>query len=297
MDKRKDTVNRSSRRSRGSGQRESGGFTVLEMMVTVVVLAMMITAFSTIILQCNRVVSRAQTLMRRNSKVAAIAHMLRRDIHRATKGGIMAITQSGTPPMPILFLTTGEPMTSTRTATECIGSYVVYSMMENETPVADEVYEKEWYHEEKQVVVGAGPTRILWRPEYGFPVSGRGIAPVDAVSTTLAEVQALSSDAAADEVSAILSRTGAFYYPPTDLSQIHNLWQVLCAGCSELAIMWTDGTATEGQMIWHDSSEGLEVWTSDDAGSWPKAILVRFRLTHRAGTPGQVYEIICELSP
>jgi len=248
------------------------------MMVTVAVLAMIITAFSVVILQCNRVVSKAQMVMRGNSKIAAIAHMLRRDIHRATKGGIMAITQSGSSP-PILFLTTGEPMTSTKTATECLGSYVIYGVQPNGADAA---------------------LGILWRPEYGFPVSRRGIAPVDAVSTTLAEVQALSSDAAGSKVSAILSRnTGTFYYPPTNLSQIDNLWQVLCAGCSELEIMWTDGTATSGQMNWHDSSEGA-VWTSDDAGSWPKAILVRFRLADPhlpAGMNGQLYEIICELSP
>ena len=169
MNKRKDTVNRSSRASRDAGQRESGGFTILEMMVTVAVLAMIITSFSVVILQCNRVVSKAQMVMRGNSKIAAIAHMLRRDVHRATKGGIMAITQFGD--SPILFLTTGEPMTSTKTATECLGSYVIYGMQPN----------------------GADPAlSVLWRPEYGFPVGGRGIAPVDAVSTTLAEVQALS---------------------------------------------------------------------------------------------------------
>lgn len=246
-------------------------------MVTVAVLAMIITGFSAIILQCNRVVSRAQMVMRGNSKIAAIAQMLRRDVHRATKGGIMAITQFGN--SPVLFLTTGEPMTSTKTATECLGSYVIYGVQPN----------------------GADPALgILWRPEYGFPVSRRGIAPVDAVSTALSEVQALSGTAAGGEVSAILSRnTGTFYYPPTNLSQIDNLWQVLTAGCSDLAIMWTDGTATAGQMIWHDSSEGA-VWTSEDAGSWPKAILVRFRLSDPylpAGMSGQLYEIICELSP
>ena len=74
----------------------------------------------------------------------------------------------------------------------------------------------------------------------------------------------------------------------------------MTGGCSDLTIMWSDGSSdSSGNMIWHLPSSA-SVWTSDDLGNWPKAILLRFRLTDPylpEGMNGALYEIICELPP
>lgn len=251
-----------------------GGFTILEMMVTVAILSMIIASFSVVILQCNRMVTTAQRIMRANAKIGAISQLLRKDIQRITKGGIMVIRRSGTG--AVMLLTTGEPMTTTRSATDCLGSYVVWGQKTN---LAD-------------------PTsNVLWRPEYGF-TTARALGMDDVIGTSLAEVQAYSRGQASTGASSAIGKgANNLYYPAENLSQIDGLWQIVSGGCSELEIKWTDGSVdSQGRLIWHDSG----MWTSDDLGEWPRAIMLRFRLADPRmpeDMDGKIYEIICELPP
>ena len=313
------TICRSIRR-RGA-DKGTGGFTIIEMMVTVMILGMMIAAFSVVIVQCNRVVSAAQIIMRSNAKIAAITQVLRRDIRRVTKGGIMAITQT-TAGSPALVVTTAEPMTTVQSATDCLGSYVVYGLRANQADYAREA--------------------ILWRPEYGFATEGR-LTPADVMgirlgpgdNSVLGKIQAYSRAEASSEVTSLVATGGnSLYMPPDTLVQINNIWQVLTEGCSELTIMWTDGSLDQstGATSWYgaetlpdgtgvvraksDSWRSASIasgevefaatggyramWTADNIGDWPRAVMVRFRLTDSnlpEGMSAELYEIICEVAP
>ncbi len=313
------TIGRSIRRR--DADKGTGGFTIIEMMVTVMILGMMIAAFSVVIVQCNRVVLAAQRIMRGNAKIAAITQVLRRDIRRATKGGIMAITQT-TAGSPALVVTTAEPITTVQSATDCLGSYVVYGLRLNQADNAREA--------------------ILWRPELGFATEG-GLTPADVMgirlgagdSSVLGKIQSYSREEASSEVTGLAATGGDnLYMPPTTLVQINNIWQVLTEGCSELTIMWTDGSLDEstGAINWYGvetlatgavvvrarsaswrsaslASGEVEfaatggyraMWTAENIGDWPKAVMVRFRLTDPnlpEGMSGKLYEIICEVAP
>jgi len=284
------------RDARRAGSRPSA-FTLIEMMVTIMVLGMIIASFSTVMVQCNRVVSQAQTIMRGTSKIAAIAQIMRNDVRRITKGGILAVSSSGG--SPVLILTTSEPMTTMKSATDCLGSFVVYSMWPNLSPSAN------------VNVKGSNLlTNILVRAEFGFPVDAR-LPPLDVAkvrpsagdSGVLATVQAYTHDSpdltqTLNDLVALYGVDTSFYMPPETLEQIASIWPVLTEGVTELAIKWSDGSKDSmGGLVW---STNNMVWTSEDAGNWPKAILFSFRLTDPhlpEGMFGTVYEVVCELAP
>ncbi len=291
-------------------------FTIIEMMVTIAILAMMIGSFSAILVQCQRVVGAAHKVMRANTKAAAIERVIRRDIHRMTKGGVLAITNIPTGGEPGLVITTGEPVDSITTNAQGLGSFVVYTTKPNKADNS----------------TGA----ILWRPEYVFSaVSGD-----DTMSTDLTEVQAYSRTEADSEVNSLLSGPVGLdlYMPPVDLDQLADIWQVLTEGCDDLeiselegyeydrglSIMWTDGSVNvSGELNWYGIDRGADgaivpvpsgiteiesvsgssyeaLWTADTVRYWPKAIKIAFNIIDPEMPPEMQsfrYEFVCEVRP
>ncbi|MFP4106422.1 MAG: type II secretion system protein J, partial [Phycisphaerae bacterium] len=69
------------------------GFTLIELMVSLGILAMMVLAFATILSQARSIVSGGQELLQEKSAVDAVARIMREDVRKASGHGVMCLTQ------------------------------------------------------------------------------------------------------------------------------------------------------------------------------------------------------------
>jgi len=283
------------------------------MLVSITVLTVMILAFSTIMVQSQRFISIAQASRRSHALAATIGRVVRRDLRRASQNGFLAIGSDGT---PLMVLTAAGISHSIAVAgpselTSGTGSLVCYG-------------------EGANIATGHSGEKVLWRPE--FILAGENVpASKDILNHSLAEVQN-DVEASARTICQYIvgSRPNNITVPPASLNDIDSLWQVLAPGCSDLSIMWTDGTVDppSHNLHWYgvDRENGsvaikpdplrpqdpngpppgfdyFDLWTHEDQTNWPKAIKIRFRITDKNlpknadGAHAFDYEVICNLGP
>jgi prepilin-type N-terminal cleavage/methylation domain-containing protein len=265
-------------RARG-GRWAAAGMTLIEMLVAISVLAVMILAVSSIMVQTQRFISAAQTSRRSHALAFTIARIIRRDIRRVSKDGFLYIDNN-----KLVFSTAGA-VNGINESTSGDGSIICYG--------------------QQSATSGTSQTTYLWRPEYicncttGVPspdVSG------ERVNVNFSKIQVLAAkntDAnspftlqmLADNV-ASTTPTG-LRLPPTNATQLKNLWQVLVTNVNNLQISWTDGTKSGSNMNWLTTSA---LWTHQDQTNWPRAIRISFLIQDPLMPKefrGTAYEVIC----
>ena len=89
--------------------RGARGVTLIELLVAVLILVLIILAFSRILSQAQLVVSRSQRTIRANAQAAAIAQVLRRDVAAITTDGFLYI---GSVDAPALVFSAVGPFTA-----------------------------------------------------------------------------------------------------------------------------------------------------------------------------------------
>ncbi len=249
-------MNNTARNRPGRGR----GFTVIEMMVALAVLGGLMGAVTTIMVRMRDLVSTSQAISRANTRIKAISHVMQNDFRRLTRGGVLAITSSGTG--PALVLVTGEPTDSIKTSAQGRGSVVVYSLRGNQ---------------------GRAGGEVLWRPECIFPIDPAMTGPDVKSEYSLEIIQAFNESGADTFATGMAggAASGTIYVPPANLDQMDTLWQVLSEGVSDLEFEWTDGLEENGQIQWHTGpSDNIQpLWYGGNTGDWPKAIKIRFTLT------------------
>jgi type II secretory pathway pseudopilin PulG len=264
--------------------------TLVEMLVAISVLAVMILAVSSILVQTQRFISAAQENRRSHAMAFTIARIIRRDIRRVSKDGFLYINSDGS---KLVFSTAG-PATGINETTKGDGSIICYGQQST-----------------------SSGTKYLWRPEYicncttGTPsptISGERI---NVNFSTLRQCAASSGDAnsppftlqtLADNVA---SQTPSMALPPATASDLKNLWQVLVTNIANFKVSWTDGvknTSTPYNVKWYPtpdpnpSSVPVMLWTHKNQTNWPRAIRITFTIKDPSMPKelrGTAYEVIC----
>lgn len=286
--------------------------TLVEMLVSITVLTVMILVFSSIMVQSQRFISIAQASRRSHALAASIGRVVRRDLRRASQNGFLAIASDGTPLMVLTaagisysIVVAGPAETTSGT-----GSLVCYGECPNKATGRSD--------------------KVLWRPEY-ILVGADAATKDDILNYSFADIQSNVYDTARSICQAISQgRPNRIAVPPESLDDIDELWQVLAAGCSELSIMWTDGTAEQGgpdqyDLHWYgvdrdggsvvikpdpgpqdpngppDGFDYFKHWDHTNQAEWPKAIKIRFRITDKnlpknaLGLHAFDYEVVCNI--
>jgi type II secretory pathway pseudopilin PulG len=218
--------------------------TLIEMLVSVSILTVMILAFSTILVQSQRVISVAQTSRRSHAMAFAIARVIRGDFRRITQSGFLAICNRTGTDEPLMVFTTAGATQGTASDARGGAGLVCYGLWSNAS--------------------ATDPThKILWRPQYVLSQFAQG---QDALSLNapsqpermnmeLANVELwprleTTSTPAIDSIVEIpyaiagwSQPTPTIRVPPKNGNDISQLWQVLVTECSKLSITWTDGVA------------------------------------------------------
>lgn len=250
-------------------RRLAGGMTLMELMVSVAILAGMIAAFNLILSRSQRLVSDTQKLMRGNATTLSIAHVIRRDIGSITKYGFMNLSNNGGDPM--LIFTTAGPVQSATGDAKSNASLVCYRLAKN---AADN-----------------NKKNILCRQAWVLGQDDPGIT--DDYQYSLADIHS-DSTIMSGIITGVTGNDLILSVPPANYNDLTNLWQVLSKDVTgfNVRVVTPSGEVASGQ------------WTHLNGNdTWPT--LVRFKFTvpatsdpGRAGKdPGSndnpIYEIIC----
>jgi len=314
-----------------AARRRAGGLTLIELLVSIAILAVMILAFSTIVVQAQRFSTIARAMRRSNQVASSIARAIRNDLRQATQDGFLAIKQPAAGAAPVLVVTTAGVCQSLTTGETSTGSFVCYGQVANQAAPSDQ------------------NNRILCRPAYVLKASGSPpteslLAGTDIWDIDMAQLQKKKRADVKTLVSSVAVQTtsASLRVPAANLTDIDNLWQVLGYRVSRLSILWTNGSfdATGTKVTnpnrdnmywrgveWDDASgswqvrtpasakfpsSGIEestspyfaLWTHHDQTLWPAAVRIRFRILDpllprefkgRGGAPGLDYEVICNI--
>lgn len=298
------------------------GFTLIEILVSVVIMVLMITMVSMVLSQSQKVVNVAEARIRSNGAAANIAEMIRLDLRSASKNGVLGITDtSSTDTTPRMLLTTAGIAHSVTGNTRGTGAFICYGQVPN------------------QADPGNSNNRILWRPAWVLtttPGTGTDIWGID--FCTLQGYTRLQVNDIIINHNSFTGQVNNLRVPPDTMTDINLLWQVATTGCSALSIMWTDGNTSGGSINWYgrDISGNLHpkdndwenrdrsslndpanfytpeydgkqsggssvyrvLWTHHNQSAWPKAIKIRFALRDPA-MPAEFqdvdYEVIATL--
>ena len=277
------------------GRWRAVGMTLVEMLVAISVLAVMILAVSSILVQTQRFISAAQENRRSHAMAFTIARIIRRDLRRVSKDGFLCISSDN----KLVFSTAG-PVAGISELTRGDGSIICYGQQSCKSSI--DTNKTQTY---------------LWRPEYicncttGTPsptISGERI---NVNFSTLRQCAASSGDAnspftlqaLANQV-ALTTPGNNMALPPTTASDLKNLWQVLVTNIDDFKVSWTDGTkGTDGNLKWQISPmlwshKNQTDWTLQNTTGWPRAIRITFAITDPSMPKemqgaGHPYEVIC----
>ncbi len=310
-------------RSTPPHRRGRAGLTLIEMLVAVSVLAVMILAFSSILVQSQRFITTAQRSRRSFQLASSLARIIRTDLRRASQQGFLAIATDGEGRPMLMFTAAGISHTVTTHIGHGTGMFICYGQVDNNADGAN--------------------GDILWRPGYVL-VDPAGASEDDPEGDRwrlgLPELQAMSMNDLNDLINGISGLANAagseLRVPPDDVDDIDQLWQVLAHDVDHLSITWTDGRTTDagGNLVWfgvdsqrepqavlraaddvtlsaeyknvveydayNSGSNYRAVWTNEVQPLWPKAIKIRFLIRdedmpEEFAERGLYYEVIANI--
>jgi len=231
------------------------GMTLMEMMVSVAILAGMIVAFNIILTQSQRVVSGTQRMIRANAAGMAVAQVIRRDLAAVSKNGFLHVGTDGQSGQMLAFATAGTSESVTGNA-EGLGSIVCYRLAVNSVDSTPSILCR------RGLLLTANP---------GTSVDVAGGAQPD-----FFDVQKLSADGQIDTSVVPALRGGlTLRVPPANLTDVGNLWQVLTYNVQQLRIEYAMRNTTGGIGAWQTAAR---TWDSRDQDAWPAAVKIWFRV-------------------
>ena len=247
------------------------GLTLMELMVAVIIMVMMVVAFSQILRKSQQVVTGAQKRLRENSAAKAVLATLREDIRRATANGMLCISQgqtevpatigSGKPPR--LTILTAGVMRSKIDPVIGMGGLTVVGLTNNnaKTPAVPEVlYYQRWILTPDLPGTLSTPTDV-WE---NFDLARLISMPRHAANN---EGPPLMLPNDLNDVVTYMEGSAAFgvYLPAETPAQTQNLWQVLAPRIRALSITWSDGDPDgDGLMNWYGVDYTLVNGTDTD---------------------------------
>lgn len=286
-----------------AGKRRARGLTLIELLVTVAIVAGMILGFSVILSSASDLVATTQARMRANRSARAVADVIREDFSRLNKDGFLAVrdedgnTDNGP---AVTFTTVGftssmAPVGHGRAGgvTNASAAVVTYGVCRNPN--------------------SNGNRGVLFRRAVLLvgPHGSSGRLPADCIRRDLGQYQGLAwrwrdnPDRLLDAIDEdFLDSTPAeLPVPPgPHLTEVRRLWQVLTPGVKELRVWSSDGMDADGNLEWSRIHE--RVWGQKVHGpglgtaDWPALLRLRFRIVDEsmpdaiAGQDAPPYELV-----
>jgi prepilin-type N-terminal cleavage/methylation domain-containing protein len=258
------------RRNQGlTAGRRQGGMTLIEMLVSTAILAMMVLLVNMLLVSSRRTIMTAQATIRSNASARALIDVLRRNLMAANKNGFMAIMRTPLPPpyRPrdyLIFTTAGnyhsmcEGTGWANAARVEVGlAWPAHYVDANDTPddPDDDVryyilYRQAVLHD-PTITVAGGVTPFedgkdyhrLAMTDYQYDPD----CPVDGLAPWLYRDLYATYDfalapggAATFPVMVCLNRP-EFSFPVTKLDDLNTLWPYVLKNVSEFKVQWTDG--------------------------------------------------------
>jgi len=268
------------------------GFTLIELMVSVGIMAIIALAFGGLMTQANLVVTEGEKRMRADATASAISRVIRGDLRKITKNGFFRINGS------TLVLVTAGKTQSLFGNCSGDGAIIVYGLY---TVPVDPAKPDD------------PPMNILYRKVLILAKN----APKDDPATTdkneslpdcliwndagmsLADVQVLSASGMTGLIDHAVGDSGTMAYPPQTLHQVtRTMWTLLAGNCTELTISHRPPDK--------DSWAGDTTCTRHNQTNWPDAVKLKFKLKSgtlmsaaladdESSTNDVTYEIICPI--
>jgi prepilin-type N-terminal cleavage/methylation domain-containing protein len=299
-------------------QKITNGFTLVEVLVGLALLAGIALIVSQILSQGQKVVTISEERIRQNAAASALAGEIRGHLRKATRTGMFGIAWDNGNHPRMVFTTAGPASSVTDDSLVKTTSSVVVLGLANNAAAAD-------------------PNKhLLWMPQYVLgPVNKT--AQNDVWNRDLAAFQSFTPTAHdANMLTWALAQSPPLSVPCDTLAQAMALWQVPAINITRLSVQWTDGSAQDGNLAWFgygidgdlrskdatatwqgriaaptaspyppEYKSGAQyrvLWTNRNQNNWPKAIRVRFRIaSDEPAMPPELretdYEIIESLGP
>jgi prepilin-type N-terminal cleavage/methylation domain-containing protein len=266
------------------------GMTLIELLVSLGVLAVISVAFATILSQSQRVVDRSNALMRANATASAISQTLRDDLARFCPQGFLAVydPNPADPSNNLVFTALGPFTSLTDPTITANAARIDYGWTDwgNTDPNDDLVW--------RRAILLTGTTV----PYTGPPdVLDDDIDPIvwlgryDSTSPVYVDPS--------PELATYCQTPNPVTFPRRDqdvtAGNVDDLWPLLARPVTAFSVSWWDTSAAPP--VWNPADQ---FWTATNfaGGGGPAAIKVNFTL--RTGSkPGEEldYEVICPLRP
>jgi len=222
------------------------GFTLLELMVAVAIMAIIMLAFGGLLTQANLVVTEGEKRMRADAAASAISRIVRGDIRKITKNGFLRISGNK------LVLVTAGRMQSSFGNYSGDGAIIVYGRHDASKTLYRKIL----------ILSKDAPDGIVdclrWNGA-GVSLAGLQVMNLDDMTRLIDHV-----------VSELDTTLGIMAYPPQTLSQVSTMWIVLAGNCTELNISQRQPD--------NDSWNSNTTCTRYSQANWPDAIKFKFKL-------------------
>lgn len=278
------------------------GMTLIELLVTVVVIAAILYVFHMVLSSSQQFVTTSQSRSRANSAAEAIARTIRSDLERISRQGFLAIRRSSDDSLLICFAQAGRfssvlaDESTPATATRATGAVVAYGMADNTHPA----YPGKVLLRKQLLLVGTSMSDLPSDADGGDPDSGSdpffGPAnPSSKISPTLGSIQFTNDGDLKDQ---------AYYYfypdptfpnkigvlntlpteirvpAPNDLEDVKGLWEVLSPGIEIVDVRWALPDKDTGKPGWSKIPvlPTGRYFTHHNPSDWPVALHLVFRI-------------------
>ena len=280
------------------------GMTLMELMVSVAILAVMILGFSNVLSQTQRVVNDSQRLMRANASIAAISQLMRSDFRSVSKIGFMRVKGDF-----VAFSSVG-PSYSLTSNYRGLGKFVAYRIVRDAklNPAAQDILCRQAFILKEDNPSPDGLTADVW-------------------TWDLATVQAMNLATLQGQITNIAdpSRDPVVAVPPLTPTNFRNSWQVLLNGIAPMTSnpAVADFSIRYGQItVEYDAADPgklkrkILMWTTTadtswhrfNQNGWPDFVSLQFTVDEKAAqfeglraaggstSNPRVYEIVCGIN-
>ena len=223
--------------------RKAAGFTLIELMVSISIMAVIALAFGGLMTQANLVVTEGEKRMRADAAASAISRIIRGDIRKITKNGFFRINDN-----KLVLVTAGRTQSSFSNHSGD-GAIIVYGRHD----ASNVLYRK------VLVLAKDAPAGVVdclrWQN----------------ASMGLAELQVMGADEMTILINHVTQEPNSMAYPPVTLNQVTNaMWMVLAGNCTELKVSYRP----VDNKSWSDNT----TCTRHSQVKWPDAIKFKFKL-------------------
>jgi type II secretory pathway pseudopilin PulG len=268
--------------------------TLIELLVTVVVIAAILYVFHMVLSSSQQFVTTTQSRQRANSSAEAIARTIRADLERISRQGFLVIRRESEDDLLICFTQAGRftsaladedtPVYATRSA----GAVVAYGMADNTHPA----YPGKVLLRKQLLLVGTGMSDLPADADGGDSDSGSDpfFGPTGpSISPTLGSIQFTRESKLFDQIyygfggekPFLKSLPTEVRVPATNnLSDVRGLWEVLSPGVEIVDVRWALPDKDTGEPTWArlPVTPTLRPFTHEDPSDWPLALHLTFRL-------------------